>query len=310
MDRAHSLFEKGRTLYNQGDLAGALDCFEKALARDADCVPAWNNKGNALLDLNEPRKALDAYKEALARDADYVLAWNGKGSALLDLNEPRKALDAYEEALARDADCVPAWNGKGNALRDLDEPRKALKAYRQCIRLDPHYPGVWFNLGLLYKNPDAYDALGMAQSAFTRSIHLASIQGKLKGAALRKIQDMDTAPLLVVRTYQEHGALDLLIREPKRYAEAKAQCEGYLKRQTLFARDDSLPETFRLAALGLESLELWDPVWASQLFSTFVEVAPENLFPHYYLALSRFTFREIGTTEEGSIPRGRMPRQR
>jgi hypothetical protein len=110
---------------------------------------------------------------------------------------------------------------------------------------------------------------------------------------------MGTAPLLVVRTYQEHGALDLLIREPKRYTEAKAQSERFLERQTLFARDDSLPETFRLAALGLEALELGDPVWASQLFSTFVETVPENLFAHYYLALSRFTFREIGATEEG-----------
>jgi tetratricopeptide (TPR) repeat protein len=249
--------------------------------------------------LDKPQKALDAYEEALARDADHVPAWNGKGNALHDLDKPQKALDAYEEALARDADIVPAWNGKGNALHDLDEPRKALKAYRQCIRIDPHYSSAWFNLGLLYKDPDAYDAPGMARNAFIRSIHLASIQGKLKGNALRAIQDMGTAPLLVVRTYQEHGALDLLIREPKRYTEAKAQSERFLERQTLFARDDSLPETFRLAALGLEALELGDPVWASQLFSTFVETVPENLFAHYYLALSRFTFREIGATEEG-----------
>jgi tetratricopeptide (TPR) repeat protein len=290
---------KGNALHDLDKPQKALDAYEEALARDADFVHAWAGKGLALCDLDEPRKALDAYEEALARDADHVPAWNGKGNALHDLDKPQKALDAYEEALARDADIVPAWNGKGNALHDLDEPRKALKAYRQCIRIDPHYSSAWFNLGLLYKDPDAYDAPGMARNAFIRSIHLASIQGKLKGNALRAIQDMGTAPLLVVRTYQEHGALDLLIREPKRYTEAKAQSERFLERQTLFARDDSLPETFRLAALGLEALELGDPVWASQLFSTFVETVPENLFAHYYLALSRFTFREIGATEEG-----------
>lgn len=293
--------KRGLNLFDRGDLDGTLRCYEEALALDEEYASAWNGKGNALNSLGDHKEALECYDKAVALDDELAFVWSGKGAAHDSLGDYEEALECYDKALALDDEFASAWNGKGLAHRALGDPRKAHRAYRTYIHLAPTYPGVWFNLGGLYRDPsdDPFDDPARAQSAFIRSIHLASTQGKFEADALQMLQSMGAAPLLVARTYQEHHALDLLLREPKGYAEALKRSERFFEWSALFAQDRSLPEAFRLAVLGLEALALGDPIEAERLFTALVETNPESLFAHYYLARSRFAYHEIGAAEEG-----------
>jgi tetratricopeptide (TPR) repeat protein len=75
--RAVRLTRDGLRALSTGDLASALDAFERATALDSRYAPAWHGKGLALDRMGDAREAADAYREFLklknsGDDADKV----------------------------------------------------------------------------------------------------------------------------------------------------------------------------------------------------------------------------------------------
>lgn len=92
--------ERGWQLFQAGNLKDAEREFSTALKLSPSFYPA--DAALAYLDLGrkDPKTALTGFDRALAKQADYIPALVGRGQTLVELGREAEALKAYERALA------------------------------------------------------------------------------------------------------------------------------------------------------------------------------------------------------------------
>ena len=95
--RALALVAGGTDLLGKGDVPGATDAFEAALAIDPGFVPATVALGDAARKAGLQGKAIHYYRLALAREPDNLNAIAGEGGALAE----KGALDKAKRNLTR-----------------------------------------------------------------------------------------------------------------------------------------------------------------------------------------------------------------
>lgn len=89
--RAAALLEQGNAALAGGELQGAIDAFEAALAMDPGHVPTLFALAKAARADGLQGKAIHYYREALERDPDNLVAISGEGQALFEKGAVEKA---------------------------------------------------------------------------------------------------------------------------------------------------------------------------------------------------------------------------
>lgn len=74
-------------LGNEGELTGALQCFEKATIISPQSPSAWNNKGAILMEQEKYQMALDCFNKALLFDPTNEAAMKNRENALQAMNQ-------------------------------------------------------------------------------------------------------------------------------------------------------------------------------------------------------------------------------
>ena len=97
------LFGKGQTLLNLGQLEGALQCFEEALALAPENAEAHIKRGMALERMKRIDEAIACYDRAIALNRQLTQAYLCKGSAFNQQERYSEALECYEQALKSEA---------------------------------------------------------------------------------------------------------------------------------------------------------------------------------------------------------------
>ncbi len=151
---------KGVMLFELGNYADSLICYDIALKIKPDDAEYWNNKGNALSYLGKFVEALGCYDEALKIVPNYSNAWYNKGNTLSyheDLSIFKTPQDkhliledelkCFHEVTLLEPSNVNALSNKGNVLCKLNRRVDALDCYNNAIKLDPTHTNTWFNKG-------------------------------------------------------------------------------------------------------------------------------------------------------------------
>lgn len=89
--RAKSLVEAGRSLLAQGDIEGATNNFEAALAVDPGNPDTYLALGDAARAAGMQGKAIHYYRDALERDPNNLAALSGEGGAMAEKGALEKA---------------------------------------------------------------------------------------------------------------------------------------------------------------------------------------------------------------------------
>lgn len=89
--RAVSLVAEGRAQLESGDVQGAIDSFEAALAVDPGYVRVFIELGDAARQSGLQGKAIHFYREAQKRDPGNLAAIAGEGAALAEKGATAKA---------------------------------------------------------------------------------------------------------------------------------------------------------------------------------------------------------------------------
>jgi tetratricopeptide (TPR) repeat protein len=120
-------------LMNRGDLAGAVDHYERALALAPELGDARANLGLSLLRLGRVDAARAALRAARAQGADSAAVEIGLAQADERSGHAAAAIDHYRAALARDPSLVVAANNLGWILATHPDP--SLRAPDEAIRV-------------------------------------------------------------------------------------------------------------------------------------------------------------------------------
>ena len=177
----------------QGDFAGGVRHFDRALEVDPDAHDALANRGNALLSLGRFEDALHSYDRAMALRPGNSDLLNNRGNALQALKRYGEALASYESALALRPGHAGLLKNRGNALAALGRLEQALASYDRALQIQPDDVGTLNNRG------NALRALLRLDEALACYDHALSIQPRHpeslnnRGNALHALQRVDEA---------------------------------------------------------------------------------------------------------------------
>jgi tetratricopeptide (TPR) repeat protein len=130
-------YERGYALEEAGNDTGAMEEYQRALARDGTHADAHVNLGRLLHEAGKPFDALEHYRTALVtRPSDGTAAFN-LGVALEDLNRLGEAIAAYEQSIAIDAANADAHYNVARLYEQSGNSESAIRhllIYRQLTR--------------------------------------------------------------------------------------------------------------------------------------------------------------------------------
>jgi protein O-GlcNAc transferase len=120
-----------------GQIAEALESFDKAIAAKPDFASAHHNRANLLREAKRHAEARKSYDRALALQPDNPLIHANYATLLYDLHEAEDALQSLEKALALRPDYPTAHFRKGEIHLELDKPAEALMSFDHALNLRP-----------------------------------------------------------------------------------------------------------------------------------------------------------------------------
>lgn len=157
-DRADLQTRVGEELGNLGQVRNAERCFRRALAIDAEHVPALFNLGLALTATGRREEAMDVFAHVTDLRPKMPNGWLQLGGALNALGRYEMAEQAFQRHLALGADSAHGWTWLGAALQFQGRLDEAERCYRRALELAPDLADAAANLGKLKQAQDEPDA--------------------------------------------------------------------------------------------------------------------------------------------------------
>ena len=145
-DDGRAMLQRGIALASRGDLAGAIEAHEAALAKDPNQPQAHANLISLYGRTKQWDKAETHYREALRLGGDAADAHYDYGVLLGLQDKWDQAADAYQKALAANPLHARASNNLGEILERQKKPEAALDAYRRAAESQPTFRLARFNV--------------------------------------------------------------------------------------------------------------------------------------------------------------------
>ncbi|MBD2576330.1 tetratricopeptide repeat protein [Oscillatoria sp. FACHB-1406] len=109
----------------------------------------WYGKGNNWAGMKRYAKALDCYEKALAINANFAEAWQAKGYVLTQLQRYEEAIAAYDRAISLQPQNTSLLMARGEILQALQRQEEAIASFDRAVELQPENAEVWFYRGSL-----------------------------------------------------------------------------------------------------------------------------------------------------------------
>lgn len=143
-----SLLEKGRLLYEQGDLIGAQNAFLVAKQAAPNSAEALARLATTYADLRDWPAAEATWQELLESRPNLAVALTGLGIAQREQNKTSAALATFTQATEQHPDLAAAHFNYGTCLLGCGRSRDAVHALKEAKRLDPESAEIRFNLAI------------------------------------------------------------------------------------------------------------------------------------------------------------------
>ena len=132
-----SLNISGDTLYQKGDIHGAIKEFNAALALDSSNVNVHNSLGVCYGVLGDYEKALDEFEEAIRLDPEEAMALYNAGLVNMLTDNSDKALEYFLDADSKESDIFDVAFQTGRLYLKMGQLEQGKKRLEKAVRLDP-----------------------------------------------------------------------------------------------------------------------------------------------------------------------------
>jgi tetratricopeptide (TPR) repeat protein len=143
--RAHK--NLGDALLEKGQIAEAINQYQKAVRLKPDFAKAHYNLGTALGMNGQFAEAISQFQEAIRLKPDFVEAHYNLGIALNKKGQTAEAISQFQEVVHLVPADAEAHNNLGTALDEKGRTDEAISQFQEAIRLKPDYPEAYYNLG-------------------------------------------------------------------------------------------------------------------------------------------------------------------
>lgn len=154
----------------------ALEQYDRALALDPACLPAYLNRARVLLRLGALDQAIADLNQVLALDATHAQALWQRGLAHARKGDLTQAIADYSAALAQDQTLVVARFDRGGAFFRIGDYRRAVEDYTAVIEQRPGWATAYLNRGRVYVEQGRFPE---ALRDYSQAISLAPDRGDI-----------------------------------------------------------------------------------------------------------------------------------
>jgi Flp pilus assembly protein TadD len=180
-------YAEGVRLSAKGAHVGAIECFERALARDPNDVRVLFALGNTARLLGMAKPAEDFFRKVLVLEPARLEALVNLANLLRTRGDFECAKALLLPAVARDPNAAELWLTLGSVWRETGDAAQASAHYREALRLKPDYAQALGNLAdLLCDDGDTDQALALYDRALRHDPDNA--QAKLNRAILHLLK--------------------------------------------------------------------------------------------------------------------------
>lgn len=132
---SEKIFSAGERAYRNGDLALAINLFDRVLMQDPDHINAYLLRGYSYSMNKEYERAVQDLSAVIERKADHQSAYISRGSALIRLERHAEAVSDFNMVLTLDPRNEEAYNNRGWAHKGLDDLEAACQDWKSSQRL-------------------------------------------------------------------------------------------------------------------------------------------------------------------------------
>jgi tetratricopeptide (TPR) repeat protein len=132
-----SLNISGDTLYQKGDIHGAIKEFNAALMLDSSNVNVHNSLGVCYAVLGDYEKALEEFEEAVRLDPEEAMALYNAGLVNMLTDNSDKALEYFLDADRKEGNIFDVAFQTGRLYLKMGKPEQGKKSLEKAVRLDP-----------------------------------------------------------------------------------------------------------------------------------------------------------------------------
>lgn len=150
----------------------ALECYDRALALEADHTLAWVHRGVSCAALGHTDDALACCDHVLQRNARSEQALLTKAMLLSAMGQMEESRAYGDRALKVNPRNEHAWVNIGATLDALGRQQDALQCYNTALTLNPRHVEAWFNAGVVLGEMGHHEeALGCCERALALNPH-------------------------------------------------------------------------------------------------------------------------------------------
>jgi tetratricopeptide (TPR) repeat protein len=143
-------YQQGLKAAATGDMASALDRFDRAIGINPEYFQAYVERGNVKDAIRDFAGAIADYTTAISLNPKSAHAFYNRGTVLSRSENHQAAIADYQQAIAIDPQYAQAHLNLANELDDLEDTAGAMTNYDRAITLKPNYALAYLNRGIMY----------------------------------------------------------------------------------------------------------------------------------------------------------------
>lgn len=148
---------RGDIFYQNEHYTEALECFDTAIAENAQFAQAWYLKAKTLMQLDESGDALKCLSEVIRLNPEHEHAIYLMGIGFSKLHKYEEAIQCFEKVLKIVPESYEVWNENGIALCKNNRPKEAIRAFEKALEIQPNNAEVWLNQALALEIGEFYE---------------------------------------------------------------------------------------------------------------------------------------------------------
>ena len=162
-----SHLETGKTLFQKGNMKGALKSFEAAVSAEPDSPEAHYSLALTYYEVGMHSKAINAYKRAIQLKPDFAEAHFNMGVAYDQSGQTENAIRSYKQSMRYGIDDAALHYNMGLGLLKLSRWEDAKNEFLRALEQEPNLAEAYNTLGYL---DEAMDDLESAVAMYKKAL--------------------------------------------------------------------------------------------------------------------------------------------